>query len=379
MCCFDRGGIGVGELAGSEPSSLSGGGQAGSRSSAHQDLRDRQLDVAIEEPQHAVHVVFVREAERARRASCAWLAEIRARVGEPACTRGAMHAIERARSSIVSSSRMCWRRQLRWRTSSAPNASRIAFFSSAVYVVRRCLPAGPGVARPVIEQDLVERLLAIGLADELERFARRADTNPRRSSPRPASRRSSAFGESSTRERTASLHRRAAPEPQPPERDVHLRHELVLAAHRGRIFPVTRSRGQIGVLEVLELRLGVRRAALEFVTIALSAELAPWATRTRPQRRCSRRSCHRWSPQLESYYSVADAGPASAVDPRRDLPRRTAEMVDERDIAGSASFVSTGPRLRSTGRPLHSGALFAADTAESRAQSPAWRAATWSR
>src|SRR5687767_9855117 len=68
-------------------------GSSSLRRFAMEDARDRQLDVAVQEPEQALDLVEL-EAERRDQALARALAELGARVGEPARAGGAVHAVE---------------------------------------------------------------------------------------------------------------------------------------------------------------------------------------------------------------------------------------------------------------------------------------------
>src|SRR5436190_24253686 len=72
------------------------GSRSGARasSSRHEDARDRQLDIAVEEAQHAVHLVLLLDTERGDEPLARVLAEVGAGIGEPTRTRRTVDTIE---------------------------------------------------------------------------------------------------------------------------------------------------------------------------------------------------------------------------------------------------------------------------------------------
>src|SRR5580704_10479968 len=136
--------------------------RSGSSRARAENSRDRQLDVAIEKAQQALEL-FARSAEGADQALARLLAEIGACIGEPARARRAMHAIELR--EIVD--RQLVEDVLAQQVALA-NLERGERFADRLLElggVGRADVLALGIvraaaARPVIEQDLVERLLA---------------------------------------------------------------------------------------------------------------------------------------------------------------------------------------------------------------------------
>ena len=113
----------------------------------------------------------------------------------------------------------------------------------------------------MIEQDLVEGLLALGTAEDLERLAGRRHPEPRGELATAGVIRDLRWllGEELDTERLLDLVGGATGESQPTQGHVDLRHELGFeCAERDRIAADQRERQvQIGIVQVLELGLGI--------------------------------------------------------------------------------------------------------------------------
>ena len=187
MCCLDRGRLVVGELAGGEAERA--GRPAGRRHHRRIRIREIESSMSLSRNRSRLSSRLCAHAERARSASCACACRDRrahrrasARRSRDARGTGARGRRSSARRGCAGAAGCAGGPRAR------ANASRIAFLSSAVYCARRCLPRGSGRrVGPVIEQDLVERLLAIELARSSLSALRVAVTRSHAaSSPRPA-------------------------------------------------------------------------------------------------------------------------------------------------------------------------------------------------